>query len=106
MSFHKGRVNLQRDWTQLYQERRSGVLLGILLSLIIGPPILVGFGRQLRDSYHFGLWRCDPRFSHGSNVRMDRSRLRTVLSGCDCGGARQHAGGESQAVSKSQKLRF
>lgn len=44
MRFDKSRVNIRRDWTQLCRKRRFGVLLLILLSLIIGPPILLGFG--------------------------------------------------------------
>jgi voltage-gated potassium channel len=44
MSFDESRVNIRRDWTQLFLERRFGVLLVIVLGLIIGPPILLGFG--------------------------------------------------------------
>jgi len=32
------------DWRQAYSERRFGVLLVILVVLLAGPPILLGFG--------------------------------------------------------------
>jgi hypothetical protein len=31
-------------WPQLYKERRFGILLGILLVLLAGPPLFIGFG--------------------------------------------------------------
>jgi hypothetical protein len=32
------------DWRQAYGERRFGVLLAILAVLLVGPPVLLGFG--------------------------------------------------------------
>src|SRR6516165_6573530 len=32
------------DWRQAYSERRFGVLLVILVVLLAGPPVLLGFG--------------------------------------------------------------
>jgi hypothetical protein len=32
------------DWRQAYSERRFGVLLAILVVLVAGPPMLLGFG--------------------------------------------------------------
>jgi voltage-gated potassium channel len=33
-----------QEWPQHFKERRFAVLLGILLTLLAGPPILIGFG--------------------------------------------------------------
>jgi hypothetical protein len=32
------------DWRQAYSERRFGILLVILVVLLAGPPVLLGFG--------------------------------------------------------------
>ena len=32
------------DWRRAYSERRFGVLLVILVVLLAGPPVLLGFG--------------------------------------------------------------
>jgi hypothetical protein len=34
----------QGDWRRAYSERRFGVLLVILVVLLAGPPVLLGFG--------------------------------------------------------------
>jgi hypothetical protein len=37
----------KRDWWQAYSERRFGVLLVILAVLVVGPPVLLGFGESV-----------------------------------------------------------
>ena len=39
-----GQRSMARPWTQQFKERRFGVLLAILLILLAGPPLLMGFG--------------------------------------------------------------
>src|SRR5262245_27993039 len=40
----KSRKRRWREWQQFYRERRFGILLVILVILLAGAPVLVGFG--------------------------------------------------------------
>jgi hypothetical protein len=44
MARGESQTTLAGDWRQAYRERRFGVLLVILVAVLTGPPVLLGFG--------------------------------------------------------------
>jgi hypothetical protein len=44
MARGESQKTVEREWRQAYSERRFGVLLVVLVALLAGPPILLGFG--------------------------------------------------------------
>ncbi len=44
MARGESQTTLEGDWRRAYSQRRFGVLLVILVALLAGPPVLLGFG--------------------------------------------------------------